>query len=139
MASERLNHALGTIETALARLEAAAGESLSGAAAGDEAARLAEELENLKNRHAAAVEERDRTIAKLRADAADIDKLKDEEIARLRGALEAAEQTQLATVDAEAVNALQRRNAALEHSVRSALAAIDAVIARNAPSESRHG
>ncbi|WP_299327378.1 hypothetical protein [Parasphingopyxis sp.] len=87
--------------------------------------RLQAELESAK----AALEERDRTIAKLRADAADIGRLKDQEIQRLRDQIH-AEKSAESGVSAAEHEALQRKYAHLKATAESTLADLDQVIGK---------
>ncbi len=81
--------------------------------------------------HAAAIDERDRALAKLRADAADIDKLKDQEIERLRAELESkSADTATATTsahDAE-LQALQQKYDRLHAMASTVLTDLDTII-----------
>lgn len=83
MTSERLNRVTSKIEAAVERLS-----QLEPTPAQGGSPMLFEEPEGeTARRHRREIEDRDRKIAKLRADIDDISSLKDEEIARLRGEL----------------------------------------------------
>jgi len=74
-----------------------------------------------------ALEDRDRMIAKLQADSADIGRLKDEEINRLREQLQAAKDAGTGVSLAE-YRALQHQYDQLKTSAKSTLAGLDRII-----------
>ncbi len=127
MGNERLERALARIEKAADALS-----EIDAGKAGAEQADTGPPREDFE----AALAERDRTIAKLRADLVDISKLKDEEIERLRGALEAQSDAQGGSGDSagEAETggdpALQAKYDRLESQARKTLAELDALIAK---------
>ncbi|MBC2777568.1 hypothetical protein [Parasphingopyxis marina] len=129
MGNERLARALTRIEDAAARLDRAAAPAA--APAGDKAeAALAAEIDALRAAHSSEIEDRDRTIAKLRADLDDIGKLKDEEIARLRAELaERPAGLPASGIDEAEYKALQQRCERLESATKSALSGLDTLIA----------
>ncbi|MGP1354509.1 MAG: hypothetical protein ACTS1Z_14410 [Parasphingopyxis sp.] len=88
-------------------------------------AQLEADLESARS----ALEDRDRTIAKLRADADDIGRLKDEEIARLRDRLEAGNTAENGVSVAE-YQELQQKYAQLKASAEATLAGLDQVIGK---------
>jgi hypothetical protein len=129
MGNERLSRALARIEDAAAKLDRVAAQPAPVGPSEAEAA-LAAEIESLKSAQQAAIEDRDRTIAKLRADLADIGKLKDEEIARLRATLaEQQAEAPLSAADEAEHNALQEKYDRLESAAKSALSGLDTLIA----------
>ena len=87
MENDRLSLVIARIDAAAARI-AEAQQAAPPAASHESEEKLQQEIASLNSAHAAAIDERDRALAKLRADAADIDKLKDQEIERLRLELE---------------------------------------------------
>ena len=87
MENDRLSLVIARIDAAAARI-AEAQQAAPPAASPESEEKLQQEIASLNTAHAAAIDERDRALAKLRADAADIDKLKDQEIERLRAELQ---------------------------------------------------
>ncbi|NNC72572.1 MAG: hypothetical protein HKN78_06805 [Sphingomonadaceae bacterium] len=136
MASERLNRSIEKIEQAIARLEESGRAGAAKKRDDPAKAALAEQLAAASRDHEAALEERERTIAKLRADAQDIDALKDEEIARLRDEIERQRQTAPqappAGINQQTHDRLKQKYAALEQSARQALGRLDELIAETA-------
>jgi len=88
MENKRLARAIARIEQAAAKLDDVGPLAAPISAPTDDAA-LKAENEALKTAHKDALGDRDRSIAKLQADIADISALKDQEIAQLRGELQA--------------------------------------------------
>lgn len=132
MADQRLNLAIAKIEGALARLET--GERDGAFSPGDDgqAAAIEERLAEIEAGHEAALADRDRTIAKLRADIADVARLKDEEIAGLRRELAASRQAEAAApsgVSEAEHGALREKYERLRERTRATLADLDMVIA----------
>ncbi|MEM8694415.1 MAG: hypothetical protein AAGE05_00140 [Pseudomonadota bacterium] len=132
MDNDRLARAIARIEEATARIGDARPQSAPAVDQSTENA-LKAELESIKAAHKVTLEDRDRTIAKLRADFADIGKLKDEEIERLRADLAArdtAETTTEKTVPDAAFQALQHKYDGLRAVAETALADLDGLIAK---------
>jgi hypothetical protein len=129
MGNERLARALTRIEDAAARLDRAAAPAAAPERGEADAAHTAE-LDALKSAHRSEIEDRDRRIAKLRADLDDIGKLKDEEIARLRAELaERPAGSPTPAIDETEHKALQERCERLESATKSALSGLDTLIA----------
>jgi predicted nucleic acid-binding Zn-ribbon protein len=130
MENDRLSLVIARIDAAAARIAEA---QLAGSAPTDQDAerKLQQEVAALNSAHATAIDERDRAIAKLRADAADIDKLKDQEIERLRAELQsqAAETGALNTAAHEAeLHALQQKYDRLYAAASTVLNDLDTII-----------
>lgn len=120
MDKERLARAIAKIEQA-ADVIGKARNSVQPDTASN--AQLEADLESARS----ALEDRDRTIAKLRADADDIGRLKDEEIARLRDRLEAGNTAENGVSVAE-YQELQQKYAQLKASAEATLTGLDQVI-----------
>lgn len=131
MASERLNRSIDKIEQAVALLEQRGEETAAKSTDDRELAALTEQFESAEREHRDALEDRDRTVAKLRADVDDINKLKDAEIARLRSEIE--NRGNAAGEAAEASKAetdrLREKCDRLEQTSRQAIGRLDAAIA----------
>ena len=122
MASSRINDAISKLEAALAHIEECDADGAF--APPDERATRA--IEDAR----AAIEERDRTIAKLRADIEDIGRLKDDEIVQLRQRLaKETESTEAATRSAAAGAEAQRRYSRLAEAARATISGLDELIA----------
>ena len=117
MAEDRLNSIISKLERAAVHIE------------GFEPPAPAEQLKPAPQPERA-IEDRDRKIAKLRADIDDICKLKDEEIGQLRTELAGTVRPPDPEPGRE-LAALQRRYDALEAAASAALGRIDALIARH--------
>lgn len=120
MDKERLARAIAKIEQAADAIGKARNTAQPETSAD---AQLEADLESTRS----ALEDRDRTIAKLRADAEDIGRLKDEEIARLRDRLEAGDTGDKGVSTAE-YEELQQKYARLKASAEATLAGLDQVI-----------
>lgn len=128
MTSERLNRVTSKIEAAVERLSQLDPEALGRGAQPAPEGRAADDAD----RHRREIEDRDRKIAKLRADLDDISDLKDQEIDRLRRELDSRpEQPQSpAGVDPEKHADLQRRHDRLRRAAGATRQRLDALIAR---------
>ncbi len=144
MVNERLNHAITKIDSALALIEkrlqsgeiAATSSKSDPLDTGIDDAELAE----LRRDHDAHIADRDRRIAKLRADIADIGRLKDEEIARLRGELSAIEDRDSAPLPANGGDpVLEAKYARLKATAEATIAGLDRVIAGAGQHRGGHG
>lgn len=122
MDQERLASVIAKIEQAAEKIGSARATPQPDA---DSSPQLEAELETAR----AALEDRDRTIAKLKADSADIGRLKDEEIERLRNRLNAGESGGTGVSAAE-YEALQQKYAQLKASAESTLAGLDQLIGK---------
>lgn len=130
MENDRLSLVIARIDAAAARI-AEARPAAAPSASQDSQEKLQEEITALNSLHAAAIDERDRALAKLRADAADIDKLKDQEIERLRAELE-SKRTDTGAVDTSAheaeLQALQQKYDRLHAVASTVLSDLDTII-----------
>ncbi|QLC21706.1 hypothetical protein HFP51_05645 [Parasphingopyxis sp. CP4] len=130
MENDRLSLVIARIDAAAVRI-AKAQPGASAATDQDAEKKLRQEIAALNSAHAAALDERDRAIAKLRADAADIDKLKDQEIERLRSELQAkSDETgaiDTAAHDAE-LHAIQQKYDRLYAAASTVLSDLDIII-----------
>lgn len=128
MTSERLNRVTSKIEAAVERLSQLDPSALARPAPGLLEGPAAEDEE----RHRREIEDRDRKIAKLRADLDDISDLKDREIERLRTALASRPEPERtpAGVDPDEHADLQRRHERLKRAAEATRQRLDALIAR---------
>ncbi|QLC24398.1 hypothetical protein HFP57_04710 [Parasphingopyxis algicola] len=129
MENDRLARAIARIEQAADRLGNAKPAAAPVTAPAEEAG-LAAELESMKAAHKAALEDRERTIAKLQADFADVGKLKDEEIERLRGELQAKDASLQSPVSEAEYRTLQDKYERLRATAETTLTGLDAVIGK---------
>ena len=130
MENDRLSLVIARIDAAAARI-AEAQQAAPPAASTESEEKLQQEIASLNSAHAAAIDERDRALAKLRADAADIDKLKDQEIERLRAELESKPaETEAGDSSAHeaALQALQQKYDQLHAMASTVLADLDTII-----------
>lgn len=135
MENDRLAQAIARIDAAATRI-AEVKSSPAPAPDGTALQALREEMETLRSKHAAEIDERERALTKLRADAADIDKLKDEEISRLRADIQKqADLSQAAdnqTHDAD-LQALQQKYDRLHSAASAVLGDLDSIISTAEP------
>ena len=130
MENDRLSLVIARIDAAAARI-AEAQQAAPPAASTESEEKLQQEIASLNSAHAAAIDERDRALAKLRADAADIDKLKDQEIERLRAELESKPaETEAGDSSAHeaALQALQQKYDQLHAMASTVLTDLDTII-----------
>jgi|GEM_PF-6991374 len=137
MENKRLARAIARIEQAAAKLDDVGPLAAPISAPTDDTA-LKAENEALKTAHKDALGDRDRSIAKLQADIADISALKDQEIAQLRGELQAMSNTGVnaggiaaepAISEAEH-HALKQRYDRLRVTAESTLTGLDGLISK---------
>lgn len=121
MATTPINAALDKLEAALALIEQHRDDARPTPAPQDD-------QEAANRRHEAVLADRDRTIAKLEADLADIGKLKDEEIAHLRAELAAGP---VATAASAAPHPAEAKHARLQEAAERTIAGIDRILAQN--------
>lgn len=129
MTNERLKRVTSKIEAAVERLAQLDPAAQDGAGASPAKAPPAEEQERQRRE----IEDRDRKIAKLRADLDDISDLKDQEIARLRDALQRQAQPVEPpgeSIEVEEHAALQRRYDRLREAAQATQQRLEALIAR---------
>ena len=130
MENDRLSLVIARIDAAAARI-AEAQQAAPPAASPESEEKLQQEIAALNSAHAAAIDERDRALAKLRADAADIDKLKDQEIERLRAELQ-SKNAEMETGDSSAheaaLQALQQKYDHLHAMASTVLTDLDTII-----------
>lgn len=134
MENERLARAIARIEKAADRL----GTAEPAAAPADTPSQnpdLVAELESMKAAHKAALDDRDRTIAKLRADFADVGQLKDEEIERLRGELQAKQAPVQPAVSEAEYQSLQEKYERLRMTAETTLTGLDTLIDKTESAE----
>lgn len=143
MANERVNHAIAKIDSALALIEKRLQSGdISKASAnpdsiGDNSAEL---LAMARREQAGHIADRDRTIAKLRADIADIGRLKDEEIARLREAVASMEDRASGHPPTNGGDPeLEAKYQRLKVTAEATIAGLDRVIATASQQRSDHG
>lgn len=129
MENERLARAIARIEQAAAKLDDIGPLTAPSGAPVDYTAHKAE-LESLEKAHKDALEDRERTIAKLRADITDISALKDQEIARLQEDLQAAAAAGSSTVPEAEYQALQQKYDQLRTTAESTLNGLDSLIGK---------
>ncbi|MGJ8537265.1 MAG: hypothetical protein ACSHW2_08940 [Parasphingopyxis sp.] len=129
MEDERLARAIARIEQAVAKLDGIGPLTARPGAPADDTAHRAE-FESLEKAHREALDDRDRTIAKLRADIADIGALKDQEIARLQKELQAAADAGSPTVSEAEHLALQQKYDRLRTAAESTLNGLDGLIGK---------
>ncbi|RED15350.1 hypothetical protein [Parasphingopyxis lamellibrachiae] len=129
MEDERLARAIARIEQAVAKLAEIGPLAAPPGTPADDTARKAE-FESLEKAHQDALDDRERTIAKLRADIADISALKDQEIARLQKELQAAPNTGVLTVPEAEHHALQQKYDQLRSTAESTLNGLDGIIGK---------
>jgi hypothetical protein len=129
MENERLARAIARIEQATAKLDDIAPLAAPINPPTDDSA-LKAKLESLKSAHRDALDDRERTIAKLRADITDINALKDQEIDRLRNELQAAANSGNPAVSEAEHHALQQKYDRLHATAESTLSGLDGLISK---------
>jgi Skp family chaperone for outer membrane proteins len=127
MENERLAHAIARIELAAAKLDDAGPLPIS-ASSPSAGTALKTELESMKAAHKEALDDRDRTLAKLRADFSDIGKLKDEEIGRLRSESQRQGSAANSAVSEAEYQSLKQKYDQLRKTAESTLAGLDGLI-----------
>ena len=127
MENERLARAIARIEQAAVALDNVGPLTAPASEPADDAT-IRAELDSQKVAHQATLDERERTIAKLRADLADISNLKDEEIERLRGKLQNRPEPQQSGVSEADHQTLQQKYDRLRATAESTLAGLDGLI-----------
>lgn len=129
MEDERLARAIARIEQAVAKLDDIGPLTASPGAHADDTARTME-FDSLEKAHKDALDDRDRTIAKLRADITDISALKDQEIARLQKELQTAASAGSTAVPEAEHLALRQKYDRLRTSTQEALDGLDGLIGK---------
>lgn len=127
MENERLARAIARIEQAAVALDNVGPLTAPASGPADDAA-IRAELDSQIAADQATLDERERTIAKLRADLVDIGKLKDEEISRLRGELQNITEPQQSGVSEPEHQALLQKYDRLRATAESTLAGLDGLI-----------
>lgn len=129
MENERLARAIARIEQAAAKLDNVEPLAAPVSAPTDSTAYTAE-LDSIKTAHKDVLDDRDRTIAKLQADIADIGALKDQEIERLQGELQAVGNAAAPAISEADHHALQQKYDQLRATAESTLTGLDGLISK---------
>lgn len=129
MENERLARAIARIEQAAAKLDNVEPLAAPVSAPADNIAHKAE-LDSINTAHKDVLDDRDRTIAKQQADIADISALKDQEIERLQGELQAAGNAPAPAISEADHHTLQQKYDRLRATAESTLTNLDGLISK---------